>query len=168
MSKETTERRKVDLNTRLAIAKYLYDGNSTSDIARLLDRDYSVILNELKRYTFDDIYDPVLAHELASKAYNHTEEHKEESRKLDDRTKVYIEEKLACQWSPRQIAERIEKDIGVYISYPTIYRYIREGLVKYVKKDLRQGGKKFNKSTEKRGKIKVGDRAIMYRPTFRK
>lgn len=56
----------------------------------------------------------------------------------------------------------------IYISYPTIYRYIREGLVKYVKKDLRQGGKKFNKSTEKRGKIKVGDRAIMYRPTFRK
>lgn len=166
MSKETTERRKVDLNTRLAIAKYLYDGNSTSDIARLLNRNYVVVWRELKRYTFNDIYDPIIAHELASKAYNHTEKHKEESRKLDDRTKVYIEKKLACQWSPRQIAERIEQDIGIYISYPTIYRYMREGLVEYVKKDLRQGGKKYNKSTEKRGKIKVGNRAIMYRSRF--
>ena len=37
-------------------------------------------------------------------------------------------------------------------------------MVKYVKKDLRQGGKKFNKSTEKRGKIKVGDRALCIGP----
>lgn len=168
MAKKRRKRRPVDLTTRLAIAKYLYDGVPIADIARLLDRDYSVILNELKRYTFDDVYDPVLAQEYASVTYNHSEEHKEKSRKLDEKSKVYIEEKLACQWSPRQIAERIEKDIGVYISYPTIYRYIREGLVKYVEKDLRQGGKKYNKSTEKRGKIKVGDRAIMYRPTFHK
>ncbi|HHQ5170699.1 TPA: helix-turn-helix domain-containing protein [Staphylococcus aureus] len=168
MSKERKKRRPIDLNTRLAIAKYLYDGVSTADIARLLNRAYFVIWNELKRYTFNNIYDPILAHELASEAYNHTEEHKEASRKLDGRTKAYIEEKLSQQWSPRQIAKKIEQDVGVYISYPTIYRYMREGLVEYVKKDLRQGGNKYNKTTEKRGKIKVGERAIMYRPTFRK
>ncbi|HGO2072826.1 transposase [Staphylococcus aureus] len=166
MSKERKKRRPIDLTTRLAIAKYLSDDVPIADIARLLNRAYFVIWNELRRYTFDDVYDPVLAHELASVTYNHTEEHKEKSRKLDNKTKVYIEGKLACQWSPRQIAERIEQDIGIYISYPTIYRYMREGLVEYVKKDLRQGGKKYNKSTEKRGKIKVGNRAIMYRSRF--
>ncbi|NKO44248.1 transposase [Staphylococcus aureus] len=156
----------MNLDTRLAIAKYLYDDVPIADIARLLDREYVVIWRELKRYTFDGFYDPVLAHELASEAYNHTEEHKEKSRKLDNNAKLYIENKLACQWSPQQISERIEQDIGIYISYTTIYRYMREGLVEYVKKDLRQGGKKYNKSTETRGKIKVGNRAIMYRSRY--
>ncbi|ALS71496.1 helix-turn-helix domain-containing protein [Staphylococcus aureus] len=168
MTKARKKRKEIDLNTRLAIAKYLCDGVSIANIARLLNRDYYLVWNELRRYTFDDVYDPVLAHELASLARKYTEKHKEEVRKLDDKAKAYIEEKLSKQWSPRQIAKKIEGDIGIYISYPTIYRYIREGLVKYEKKDLRQGGKKYNKSTEKRGKIKVGDRAIMYRPTLRK
>ncbi|MGT3738870.1 transposase [Staphylococcus aureus] len=166
MSKKRKKRRPINLDTRLAIAKYLYDGVPVADIARLLNRDYYVVWNELRRYTFDDVYDPVLAHELASVTYNHSEERKEKSRKLDNNTKLYIERKLACQWSPQQISERIEQDIGIYISYTTIYRYMREGLVEYVKKDLRQGGKKYNKSTETRGKIKVGNRAIMYRSRY--
>ncbi|WPF96927.1 helix-turn-helix domain-containing protein [Staphylococcus aureus] len=168
MTKGVRKHRKIDLNTRLAIAKYLYDGVSIADIARLLNRQYVVIWREVRRYTFDGVYDPVLAHEFASVAYNYTEEDREQLRKIDDEAKKYIEEKLSRQWSPRQIAKRIEKDIGIYISYPTIYRYIRAGLVKYEKQDLRRKGKKFNKSTEKRGKIEVGDRAIMYRSKFSK
>ena len=63
----------------------------------------------------------------------------------------------------RQIASQIEK-IQNYISYPTIYRYIRNGLVKVdVKRDMRQAGKKYNKSSEKRGKLDVGSRVIKYR-----
>ena len=49
-----------------------------------------MILNELKRYTFDDIYDPVLAQEYASVTYNHSEEHKEKSRKLDEKSKAIL------------------------------------------------------------------------------
>ena len=76
---------------------------------------------------------------------------------MNDETKAYIEEKLSLKWSPRQIASQIEKDTGHYISYPTIYRYIRNGLVKVdVKRDMRQAGKKYNKSSEKRGKLDVG------------
>ena len=162
-------RRKVDLYTRLSIAKYLNDGMSIASLARTLDRDYTVIYKEIKQYTFDGLYDPVLAQEMASVSQKLTEEEKANRRKLDDKIKIYIEEKLSKKWSPRQIASQIEKDIGVYVSYPTIYRYIRRGLVKVdIKKDMRHGGKKYNKSTEKRGKIKVGDRAIMYRPAFNK
>ncbi|HBI0691209.1 TPA: helix-turn-helix domain-containing protein, partial [Staphylococcus aureus] len=85
-------------------------------------------------------------------------------RRLNDETKAYIEEKLSLKWSPRQIASQIEKDTGHYISYPTIYRYIRNGLVKVdVKRDMRQAGKKYNKSSEKRGKLDVGSRVIKYR-----
>lgn len=83
---------------------------------------------------------------------------------MNDETKAYIEEKLSLKWSPRQIASQIEKDTGHYISYPTIYRYIRNGLVKVdVKRDMRQAGKKYNKSSEKRGKLDVGSRVIKYR-----
>ncbi|HAR2858377.1 TPA: transposase [Staphylococcus aureus] len=166
-----TKKRKwveIDFNTRLAIAKYLNDGLKIVEIARILDRNYEVVRSEIKRFKKDGHYNPLLAQEEAVLSRKRTEEDKANRRKLDSDIKAYIEEKLSLQWSPRQIAKRIEKDIGVYVSYPTIYRYIREGLVKFEKKDLRQGGKKYNKTTEKRGKIKVGERAIMYRPTFRK
>lgn len=71
---------------------------------------------------------------------------------------------MALKWSPRQISSQIEKDTGQYISYPTIYRYIRQGIVKVNKeRDMRRSGKKYNKSNEKRGKIDVGNRVIRYR-----
>ena len=58
----------------------------------------------------------------------------------------------------------MKKIQNYYISYPTIYRYIRNGLVKVdVKRDMRQAGKKYNKSSEKRGKLDVGSRVIKYR-----
>ncbi|KIX91227.1 integrase [Staphylococcus microti] len=166
--KKRKRREELDYYSRLAIARYIDDGLTITQIANLLNRDYQVIWGELKRRTDENgEYDPVAAQEQAIEAKKYTEEDLEKRRILTPEAKVYIEEKLSLKWSPRQIASHIKKDTGVYISYPTIYRYIREGIVKVdVKRDLRRSGKKHNKSTETRGKIKVGDRAIMYRPYF--
>ena len=160
------KRRETDFNMRLGIAKYLKDGYKISEIARILDRDYTVVYNEFRNRSVNGKYNPIEAQEDADDKQAFTEEEKAERRRINDTTKKYIEDKLAKKWSPRQIASQIEKDTGTYISYPTIYRYIRKGLVKVNhERDLRQGGKKYNKSSEKRGKLDVGNRVIRYRPS---
>ncbi|HAR6196584.1 helix-turn-helix domain-containing protein [Staphylococcus aureus] len=162
--KQRKKRVELDFNTRLAIAKYLNDGVSIAEIARLLSRDYQVISSEIKKRSFDGEYNPLLAEEHAKMKRSYTQEDIVKRRVIDDKTKAYIEEKLALKWSPRQISSQIEKDTGQYISYPTIYRYIRKGIVKVnVERDMRRSGKKYNKSTEKRGKLDVGNRVIRYR-----
>ncbi|MFW3602246.1 transposase [Staphylococcus caprae] len=160
------KRRETDFNMRLGIAKYLKDGYKISEIARILDRDYTVVYNEIRNRSVNGKYNPIEAQEDADDMQAFTEEEKAERRRINDTTKKYIEDKLAKKWSPIQIASQIEKDTGTYISYPTIYRYIRKGLVKVNhERDLRQGGKKYNKSSEKRGKLDVGNRVIRYRPS---
>ncbi|WP_191961916.1 helix-turn-helix domain-containing protein [Staphylococcus aureus] len=162
--KQRKKRVEIDFNTRLAIAKYLNDGVSIAEIARILGRAYTVVQAEVKKRSVNGEYNPLLAEEHARNKRKYSPEHLEKSRVIDDRTKSYIEEKLSLKWSPRQIASQIEKDTGQYISYPTIYRYIRQGIVKVnIERDMRRSGKKFNKSTEKRGKLDVGDRVIRYR-----
>ncbi|HGZ8877833.1 TPA: helix-turn-helix domain-containing protein [Staphylococcus aureus] len=138
--KKRKKRKELDYKTRLAIAKYLNDGLNIIQISKILGRDDAI------------------------KSRSISDEQVAKRRRLNDETKAYIEEKLSLKWSPRQIASQIEKDTGYYISYPTIYRYIRNGLVKVdVKRDMRQAGKKYNKSSEKRGKLDVGSRVIKYR-----
>ncbi|MCO4460303.1 helix-turn-helix domain-containing protein [Staphylococcus aureus] len=162
--KQRKKRVEIDFNTRLAIAKYLNDGVSIAEIARILGRAYTVVQSEVKKRSVNGEYNPLLAEEHARNKRKYSPEKIEKVRVIDDRTKAYIEEKLSLKWSPRQIASQIEKDTGQYISYPTIYRYIRQGIVKVnIERDMRRSGKKFNKSTEKRGKLDVGDRVIRYR-----
>lgn len=154
----------LDFKVRLAIAKYLNEGMKISEIAHILGRSWGAIYREVRERSVDGEYNPLIAQEDAIEKRSHSEERKQKGRALDEKTKAYIEEKLALKWSPRQIASQIEKDTGKYISYPTIYRYIRAGLVKVnVERDMRQSGKKYNKTTEKRGKLDVGHRTIRYR-----
>ncbi|HCY7723420.1 TPA: helix-turn-helix domain-containing protein [Staphylococcus aureus] len=157
--KKRKKRKELDYKTRLAIAKYLNDGLNIIQISKILGRDDAVLYREVNKRSVDGVYNPLLAEEDAIKSRSISD-----GRRLNDETKAYIEEKLSLKWSPRQIASQIEKDTGHYISYPTIYRYIRNGLVKVdVKRDMRQAGKKYNKSSEKRGKLDVGSRVIKYR-----
>ena len=63
-------------------------------------------------------------------------------RALNPAIKKYIEQKLSLKWSPRQISSEMENDIGYYVSFSTIYRYINTGQVRVNKvKDMRRGGK---------------------------
>ena len=157
--KKRKKRKELDYKTRLAIAKYLNDGLNIIQISKIL-----VLYREVNKRSVDGVYNPLLAEEDAIKSRSISDEQVAKRRRLNDETKAYIEEKLSLKWSPRQIASQIEKDTGYYISYPTIYRYIRNGLVKVdVKRDMRQAGKKYNKSSEKRGKLDVGSRVIKYR-----
>ncbi|EII2005934.1 helix-turn-helix domain-containing protein, partial [Staphylococcus pseudintermedius] len=63
--KQRKKRVELDFNTRLAIAKYLNDGVSIAEIARLLSRDYQVISSEIKKRSVDGEYNPLLAEEHA-------------------------------------------------------------------------------------------------------
>ncbi|WP_239733436.1 transposase [Mammaliicoccus sp. J-M41] len=161
------KREEVDYYTRLAIAKYRNEGKSIAETARIINRNYRVVYDEIrKRSDENGEYNPVVAQEHAKESRRYKEETVIKRRSIRPETKAYIEEKLALKWSPRQIASQIEEDTGVYISYPTIYRYIREGVVEVNReRDLRHGGKKYNKSNEKRGKLDVGRRVIRYRPS---
>ncbi|HDF3782834.1 TPA: helix-turn-helix domain-containing protein, partial [Staphylococcus aureus] len=146
--KKRKKRKELDYKTRLAIAKYLNDGLNIIQISKILGRDDAVLYREVNKRSVDGVYNPLLAEEDAIKSRSISDEQVAKRRRLNDETKAYIEEKLSLKWSPRQIASQIEKDTGYYISYPTIYRYIRNGLVKVdVKRDMRQAGKKYNKSS---------------------
>ncbi|MFK5620115.1 helix-turn-helix domain-containing protein [Staphylococcus aureus] len=69
MAKKNTQRKRrvpVDLDTRLAIAKYLDDGLTILQIANILGRHHNVIYYELNhRSQKDGTYDPVKAHKMA-------------------------------------------------------------------------------------------------------
>ncbi|HDH6082987.1 MULTISPECIES: helix-turn-helix domain-containing protein [Staphylococcus] len=168
MNKKRKRREAVDLDTRLAIKKYLEDGYSVLEIAHLIGRHHNVVYYELKkRCQKDGTYDPIKAHKMAKEAKKMSEQDKLKMSSLNNVVKKYIEEKLALKWSPRQISSEMKNDIGYSVSYSTIYKYIKEGQVKVNKAvDMRQGGKKYNKTTEQRGKLKIGEhRQIRFRST---
>lgn len=161
MVKKNTQRKRripVDLDTRLAIAKYIDEGLTILQIANILGRHHNVIYYELNhRSQKDGTYDPVKAHKMAKEIKKMPEKKKQEMRALNPAIKKYIEQKLSLKWSPRQISSEMENDIGYYVSFSTIYRYINTGQVRVNKvKDMRRGGKKYTKTTEERGKIKIG------------
>ncbi|WP_457806458.1 transposase [Staphylococcus aureus] len=156
--KKRKKRQAMDLETRLAIKSYLEYGYSVLEIAELTGRHHNVIYYELNnRCQSDGTYNPIKAHQMAKETKKMSAEDKLKMSSLNDTIKKYIEQKLSLKWSPRQISSEMERDIGYYVSYSTIYRYIREGQVKVNKRtDLRRAGNKYTKSTEQRGKIKIG------------
>ncbi|UBH13602.1 helix-turn-helix domain-containing protein [Macrococcus armenti] len=155
------KRKRLTLKDRCAIAEYHAAGKNNSQIARLLNLNVNTVRNEIVSKSVNGVYNAV----EAQKIYDaNMSSHKGKLFKVDDEMIQYIEEKLALKWSPRQISARMPKDINKELSFATIYRLIRDKKVEYKKEDLRFKGNNYNKSTEKRGKIQVGNRAIMYRP----
>ncbi|MCU7557645.1 helix-turn-helix domain-containing protein [Macrococcus capreoli] len=152
---------RLTFDDRCAIANYLDMGKNYSEIARLLNLKNTTVRNEIVNRSENGVYNAV-------QAQKHYDESMQFNRgkflKVDEDMIDYIEKKLALKWSPRQIAAKMPDDIGKYLSFATIYRLIRENKVEYKKTDLRFKGSNYNKSSETRGKIQVGERAIMYRP----
>ena len=81
------KRRETDFNMRLGIAKYLKDGYKISEIARILDRDYTVVYNEIRNRSVNGKYNPIEAQEDADDKQAFTEEEKAERRRINDTTK---------------------------------------------------------------------------------
>lgn len=101
MVKKNTQRKRripVDLDTRLAIAKYIDEGLTILQIANILGRHHNVIYYELNhRSQKDGTYDPVKAHKMAKEIKKMPEKKKQEMRALNPAIKKYIEQKLSLK-----------------------------------------------------------------------
>jgi IS30 family transposase len=129
-------------------------GKSIGEIARLLERHPSTIWREIGRNTGGNGYRPKQAQELAEVRRRNAPK----AVKFTEKVRQYVDEKLRLQWSPEQIAGRIERDIGETISHERIYQYLaadrKAGGTLW--QNLRRARKKRKKrygSADNRGKI---------------
>ena len=148
---------------------YRAEGKSITCIAELLGRNKSTISRELRRNTIEGEYMPC----KAQVQYQKRREVCKPAKRLEDSNLFsFVSDKfLKHQWSPEEIAGRLRQERGeTVISYATIYRAIRDGLLDeaarkvdpYVSKakyKLRHRGKKrHTKGTEeRRGKIIISN-----------
>lgn len=114
---------------REQIEHHLRAGLSIRAIAKIMGRDHSVIVRELKRNRSPHfVYD-------SSKAdyFSRRRARKTNTRKLlkSQKLREYIEEKLNKDWSPEQIAGRLKEHPppelkGLTVSHEAIYQFIYE------------------------------------------
>lgn len=90
-----------------------------AEIAELLARDKSTISRELRRNRGLKGYRPKQAHELAV-----ARRHAKVSSRIDAQVWEVVESLIRQEWSPEQIAGRLEKEQWVAISHEWIYQYI--------------------------------------------
>ena len=145
------------------------EGKSITCIAKLMRRNKSTISRELRRNATDGEYVPYMAHTQYL-------EHRKKCRpakRLSNRILFgFVCDKfLHHQWSPEEIAGRLRRERGeTVISYATIYRAIRDGMldeaaretdpcVSKAKYKLRHRGKKRHTkgAEEHRGKIRISN-----------
>ena len=158
---------------RESILKCLTLGKGVREIARIIERDPSVISREIKRNSNKDgSYSAI----VAQAKYEKRREKSRRKKLLDNQE---LKEKLRelfleKSWSPEQISNRFKFENSKFqISYNTIYRAIYDGLFdvylpgqKKSTRKLRHRGKTRKKAgvIETRGKIKV-THTIHERPT---
>ena len=116
------KRKRLTEEERDRIAVLRAKGISIREIGRLLDREHSSILREIRRNRFGEGYNAIHAQHVA-------EERKSKAGKRyplkGKRTYAYVLEKLKEGWSPEQIAGRLQFEIGErVICHETIYRFI--------------------------------------------
>lgn len=153
---------------------FLYHGFGFSyrRIGRLIKRNPSTIMRELKRHTTKKrAYSP----SIAEKMYRKNKKRCGKKRLLDHSPlkecirKLFLEH----QWSPEQIAQRIKFETnGQSVSYNTIYRSIYRGLFndsftkdsKGARRKLRRKGKPKKSALDGRGQFnnapRIHDRPI--------
>jgi len=120
-------------------------GDSQKIISSILKVDKSTISRELKRNSNNHDYNHILAHSKAKKRRSIASC---ASKKMDSTVITIINEKLSLQWSPEQIWGWMrEHNKPVVVRHERIYQHIwadkKTGGQLY--KDLRHGGKKYNK-----------------------
>jgi IS30 family transposase len=137
------------------ISRMLSQKCSFRSIAKVLDRNVSTISREINagscnKYTYRAV-------KAQSRARRNSSKRKTGKHKLNDRPELwkYIRKKLKKKWSPRQIAEELEKDypldMTMRISPEAIYTYIyilpRGSLKKELTSCLRQNRKRRHKQS---------------------
>lgn len=141
---------RLSAEEREEISCGIWAGESFSDIANRLERSPSTITREVWSQVKRKVhaYHAVPAHQAALDRRTS----KGRKRKLDthQQLRAYVYEKLKCEWSPEEIAERIQMDYPqdhtMRISHETIYQYLyclpRGALKKELMKGLRQERKR--------------------------
>jgi len=146
------------LEERYYIEIELRKGTSVNAIAKALNRPQGTVSKEINRNRGKRGYRHKQAHKLAQQ--RHLTKIKAHKLTMDTCSKIdtLIQEE---QWSPEQIAGRLEMEYGISIHHETIYRYI------YKDKDnggtlhthLRHYGKSYRKRNPKLGRhIGIPDR----------
>lgn len=139
-------------------------------IAKVMKRDHSVLVRELKRNGSGDRkkYRADTAQRLFEKRV-----HKQHRGKLDKHPelKEYVAEGLKKEWSPDVIAGKLKmSELDQTISHESIYHYIyhKEGRYEGWYKYLRQGkSKRQKRHTRKNGKLRIPERiSIHERPPY--
>ena len=117
-------------------------GDSCASISRALHVDPSTICRELRRNRGLKGYRYEQAHEKAASRKN-----TKPNKKLTDALEATIIEKLGKQWSPVQISGWLKRHSKKYVSFKTIYNYIRKNNLNggLLYKELRHKGKKYHK-----------------------
>lgn len=158
--------KQLSFEERLAIAKYLEGGLSKTEIARLLDRDYTTIMREIKRNSMlNKKYNPVKAENTCRKRLLS----RKNANKIDKNIVDIIVEKLLLSWSPEQIAFYLKMRLkkNKCVSTKTIYRWIKRGIVnyhgKYMTSFLRKKGKRYKHRKNKNQHMRDG-KNISLRP----
>lgn len=150
---------------RYALSTLRKQGYRNAAIARALGRHRSTIGRELKRNTRKDGgYRPDTAHEF-------TRWRRSRERRRWQFTKAQfalIEDRLARQWSPEQIAGRLKRQGRLSISHETIYRYIwedrsRGGTLYTLLRGAAKQARKRYRSYDSRGRL-AGKRSLSERP----
>lgn len=116
------EREKIEFSRRIK--------RSLRDIAKLLDREVSVISREIKRNRNRD--GKYIAAEAQAKADSRARKTNHRKLETDDQLHDWVETKLRGGWSPQLIAGRLKEDPprllqGASVSHEQIYEYIYEG-----------------------------------------
>src|SRR3954468_17237701 len=111
----------LSLEERCKIAQLREAGQSIRQIATALDRPPSTVSRELKRNSGKRVgYKPSYAEQQA-RARRWSGSRLER----DDALRELVLDRLACDWSPEQVAGRLKRDLGKQvIIYETIYRLI--------------------------------------------
>jgi IS30 family transposase len=116
--------RHLSLAERDRITELKLDGMSLRAIAKELGRSPSTLSRELKRNSTDS-YKVYLSHRAHERAVTRKKESGKRPRLKDKRIVSYVRKKLALDWSPEIIANKINEDIqGAGISHEAIYQYI--------------------------------------------
>lgn len=156
----------LTIRERESILQLLAEGKNSTEIARKLNRHKSTISRELKRNTTKSGYSPSVATE------NYYKNRKECGRKPILRENKALAQTIRrfiidAQWSPEEISNRLRFEGEFCVSYNTIYRAIKKGILnekgekkakgKYpLQKKLRRKGKK-KLSAETRGHMKISN-----------
>lgn len=116
----------ITADERDKIAVYLAGGFNYSDIARMLGRNRSSIMREVKRNSSRQyqVYTSMHADKRSIERKSRANQH---DRLKDPFIRDYVHAKLKEQWTPELIAGRLVQDHpGYSISHEAVYQYIYE------------------------------------------